>query len=72
MNVRSGILGNSGSAQEVRREFLVLMEDSARQPDISKSVQRFQLAVQEAKVLGYITRDMVGAIEDGYQYRINS
>lgn len=50
VNVRSSILGNTGSAQEVRREFLVLFEDAIRQPDISKSVQRFQLAVQEAKV----------------------
>ena len=50
MNVRSGILGNTGSAQEVRQEFLVLLEDAIKQPDISKSVQRFQLAVQEAKV----------------------
>ena len=50
VNVRSGILGNNGSAQEVRREFLVLLEDAIKQPDISKSVQRFQLAVQEAKV----------------------
>ena len=50
VNVRSGILGNTGSAQEVRQEFLVLLEDSIKQPDISKSVQRFQLAVQEAKV----------------------
>ena len=50
MNVRSSILGNSGSAQEVRRESLMLVEDAVKQPDISKSVQRFQLAVQEVKV----------------------
>ena len=50
VNVRSSILGDIGSAQEVKREFLVLLEDAAKQPDISKSVQRFQLAVQEAKV----------------------
>ena len=50
VNVRSSILGNSGSAQEVRREFLVLMEDAVKQSDICKSVQRFQLAVQEVKV----------------------
>ena len=50
VNVRSSILGNPGSAQEVRREFLVLMEDAVKQPDISKSVQRLQLAVPEAKV----------------------
>ena len=28
----------------------MLLEDAVKQPDISKSVQRFQLAVQEAKV----------------------
>ena len=50
VNVRSSILGNSGSAEETRREFLELFESAVRQPDISKSVQRFQLAVQEAKV----------------------
>ena len=50
VNVQSTIIGNTGSAQEVRREFLVLLEDAVKQPDISKSVQRFQLAVQEAKV----------------------
>ena len=49
VNVRSSILGETGSAQEVRQEFLVLL-DAIKQPDISKSVQRFQLAVQEAKV----------------------
>ena len=50
VNVRSSALGNTGSAQEVRQEFLVLLEDAIKQPDISKSVQRFQLVVQEAKV----------------------
>ena len=50
VNVRSSILGDTGSAQEVRQEFLVLLEDAIKQPDISKSVQRFQLPVQEAKV----------------------
>jgi len=50
VNVRSSIIGSSGSAKEVRREFLVLIEDAIQQPDISKSVQRFQLVIQEAKV----------------------
>ena len=50
VNVRSSILGNTGSAQEVRREFLMLLEDAITLPDISNSVSRFQLAVQEAKV----------------------
>ena len=72
VNVRSSILGNTGSAQEVRREFLVLLEDAIKQPDISKSVQRFQLAVQEAKVkLGScrLSRYVVDAFENGDQYR---
>jgi len=42
--------GFAGSAKEAQREFLTLMEDAIRQPDISKSVQRFQLAIAEAKV----------------------
>ena len=37
-------------------EFLVLMEDAIRTPDISKSVQRYQLAIDEAKVrLDFVT-----------------
>ena len=35
---------------EVRRDFLVSLEDSIRKPNISASIQRFQLAVQEARV----------------------
>ena len=50
VNVRSGITGNSGSAVEVRREFLALLEDSIRKPNISASIQRFQLAIQESRV----------------------
>lgn len=50
LNVISSIIVSSGSAKEVMRELLVLIEDAIRQPDISKSVQRFQLVIQEAKV----------------------
>jgi len=50
VNVRSSILGDGGRAKEAESEFLVLMEDASRQPDLSKSVQRYQLAVDEAKV----------------------
>ena len=50
VNARSGITGNSGSAVEVRREFLALLEDSILKPNISASIERFQLAVQEARV----------------------
>ena len=50
VNARSGITRNAGSAVEVRREFLALLEDSIRKPNTSASIQRFQLAVQEARV----------------------
>ena len=52
VNVRSSILGSGGRAKEAQSEFLVLVEDSIRQPDLAKSVQRYQLAVDEAKVRG--------------------
>ena len=47
---RSSILGSGGSAKEAQSEFLVLVEDSIRQLDLAKFVQRYQLAVDEAKV----------------------
>ena len=50
VNVRSSILGSGGRAKEAQNEFLVLVEDAIRQPDLAKSVQRYQLAVDEAKV----------------------
>ena len=50
VNVRSSILGEDGRAKEAQTEFLTLMEDAIRQPDLSASVQRYQLAVNEAKV----------------------
>ena len=48
--MRSSILGEGGRAKEAETEFLVLLEESIRQPNLSKSVQRYQLAVDEAKV----------------------
>ena len=50
VNVRSSITGSQGSSIETQREFLGLVEDAVRNPDISKSVQRFQLAIESAKV----------------------
>ena len=47
---KSSIVGNGGSAQEIQQEFLVLFESSIIENDITKSIQRYQLAVQEAKV----------------------
>ena len=50
VNVRSSIASSQGSSIETQREFLGLVEDAIRNPDISKSVQRFQLAIESAKV----------------------
>jgi len=50
VNVRSSILGSGGRAREARSEFLVLMESAITQADLAASVQRYQLAVDQAKV----------------------
>ena len=50
VNVRSSIAGSQGSSIETQREFLSLVEDAIRNPDLGKSVQRFQLAIESAKV----------------------
>ena len=50
VDVRSSISGSQGSAIETQRQFLSMVEDAIRNPDISKSVQRFQLAIENAKV----------------------
>ena len=50
VNVRRSILGSSGRAKEAQSEFLVLVENAIKQPDLAASVQRYKLAVDEAKV----------------------
>ena len=50
VDVRSSISGSQGSAIETQRQFLSMVKDAIRNPDISKSVQRFQLAIESAKV----------------------
>ena len=50
VDVRSSISGSQGSAIETQRQFLSMVEDVIRNPDISKSVQRFQLVIESAKV----------------------
>ena len=50
INVKSSILGVGGRAKEAQTELLTLMEDAIRQPDLAQSVQRYQLAVDQAKV----------------------
>jgi len=50
VNVQHSILGERGRAREAQNEFLVFMEDAIRQPDLSQSMQRYQLMVDQAEV----------------------
>ena len=50
VNTRNSIYGNGGGAIETQQEFLALFESSVIENDISNSIQRYQLAVQEAKL----------------------
>ena len=50
VDLRSSIFGDTGSAKEVQKEFLNLFESAIIQNDLSESVQRFELNIQEAKV----------------------
>jgi len=50
VNVRSSIIGEGGRAKGSQTEYLTLMEDAISRPDLAKSVQRYQLAVDQAKV----------------------
>ena len=50
VDVRSSIAGSQGSSIETQRQFLSMIEDAIRNPDLGKSVQRFQLAIESAKV----------------------
>ena len=50
VNIQSSILGEGGRAKEAQTEFLKLMEDAIKQPDLTQSVKRYQLAVDQAKV----------------------
>ena len=50
VNIRTSIVGNGGSAVKAQQELLILFESSFIEEDISKSVQCYQLAVQEAKL----------------------
>ena len=48
VNVRSSITGGGGGAQEAQQEMLNLFESAIIEENISESVQRYQLAVQES------------------------
>lgn len=49
VNVRSSILGDRGRAKEGQSEFLTLLGEVTRQPELAKNVQRYQLALDEVK-----------------------
>ena len=50
VDVRSSIDGSQGSSIETQRQFLAMIEDAIRNLDLGKSDQRFQLAIESAKV----------------------
>ena len=49
-NVRNPIVGDGGGVQEAQQEMLILFESAVIEEDISKSISRYQLTVQNAKV----------------------
>ena len=55
-------------------EYLTLLEDAIRQPDLAKSMQRYQLAVHIAKVHLNLAarRSIADALLNGDWYRENS
>ena len=50
VNIHSSIIGEGWRAKEGETRFLVLMEDTIKQPDLVQNVQRYQLAIDQAKV----------------------
>ena len=50
VNIRGGIVGDSGGAVEAQQEMLKLFESAVIEENLATSVQRYQLAVQEAKL----------------------
>ena len=74
VNVRSSILGEGGRAKEAQTEFLTLMEDAIRQTDLAQSMQRYQLAVDQAKVrLNLrVPRSVVDVGKNDHQHRKHS
>jgi hypothetical protein len=49
VNTRSAIVGNGGGSVETQQEFLTLFESTIIENNISKGVQRYQLAVQKSR-----------------------
>lgn len=59
---------------KMHSEYLTLLEDAIRQPDLAKSMQRYQLAVHIAKVHLNLAarRSIADALLNGDWYRENS
>ena len=49
VNMRSSITGQSGSAQEVKQEFINLFEKAIIEEELSVSAQRYQIAIQSSR-----------------------
>ena len=50
VNIRSSIVDSGGGGQETQQEMLKLFEEAIIEEDIAKSVQQYQLVIQEAKL----------------------
>ena len=50
VNTRSSIVGDSGSAQETQSELIVLFESAIIESSITKSIQRYQMAIAQSNV----------------------
>ena len=49
VDIRRSIIGTGGRAKEAQTEFLTLLQDAIRTPDLVKSVQKCQLAIDDSK-----------------------
>ena len=67
VNMRSTIIGDGGRANEAQSEFLTLVENAIKQPDLAKSAQRYQLALDETKPRVNIAVIPGGWLHDVYE-----
>ena len=72
VNVQSSILGDGGRAKEAQSEFLASLEDSTRQPDLSKSVSAGYRRRKVAPWFGSGAQSVADALSHGDQHRENS
>lgn len=73
MNTRNPKIGNSGATQETKQEFWKLFETSIIENDISKSIQRYQFAIQKSKIkLDYVLAPGCRLLPSNLVVNINS